>query len=91
MKKNKVVSFKEKTSREEVWVNGGFFVLEPEIFDYIKNDSTVWEKEPMAKLVNDEQLSAFKHTGFYQPMDTLKEKNLLDNLWKKKNAYWKTW
>ena len=91
MKEDKVVSFKEKISREGVWVNGGFFVLEPDIFDYIKNDSTVWEKEPMEKLTKNNQLSAYKHYGFYQHMDTIKEKNFLDKLWKEDKAQWKVW
>ena len=89
MEESKVVSFKEKIPREGVWVNGGFFVLEPEIFDYIKNDSTIWEGEPMEKLTKDNQLSAYKHHGFYQHMDTTKEKNFLDELWKEGKAKWK--
>lgn len=87
----KVISFKEKPSMNEVWVNGGFFVLEPEVFDYLKDDSTVWEKEPMEKLTNNNQLSAFKHKGFYQHMDTAKEKNLLNKLWDQNKAKWKVW
>jgi len=88
---NKVISFKERPPMEGVWVNGGFFVLEPEIFDYIQGDSTVWEKEPMNRLVKNEQLVAYKHTGFYQPMDTISEKNYLNKLWKSGNAPWKVW
>ena len=75
-----MISFKEKPSMNEVWVNSGFFVLEPGIFDYIKNDFTVWGKEPMEKLTNNNQLSVFKHKGFYQHMDTVKEKNFLNEL-----------
>ena len=60
---------------KDVWVNGGFFVLEPQVFEYIENDSTIWEKEPMEGLVKNNQLSAYKHSGFYQHMDTIKEKN----------------
>jgi glucose-1-phosphate cytidylyltransferase len=91
IKENEVVSFKEKISREDVWVNGGFFVLEPDIFDYIKNDSTVWEKEPMEKLTKNNQLNAYKHYGFYQSMDTTKEREILDKLWKEDKAQWKVW
>ncbi len=91
IKEGKVINFEEKPTREEVWVNGGFFVLEPDIFDYIKNDSTIWEKEPMEKLTKNNQLSAYKHYGFYQHMDTVKEKNMLNELWKNGNAKWKIW
>ena len=66
-------------------------MLEPDIFDYIKSDSTIWEKEPMEKLTKNNQLSAYKHYGFYQHMDTVKEKNMLNELWKEGNAKWKIW
>jgi glucose-1-phosphate cytidylyltransferase len=85
----KVTSFKEKISRENIWVNGGFFVLEPEIFDYIKNDLTIWEKEPLEKLAENNELSAYQHHGFYQHMDTIKEKEFLNKLWNKGEAKWK--
>jgi glucose-1-phosphate cytidylyltransferase len=91
IKENKVISFKEKPPMEEVWVNGGFFVLEPQIFEYLENDSTIWEKEPMEGLVKNNQLSAYKHRGFYQHMDTVKEKNLLNKLWQEDKAKWKVW
>jgi glucose-1-phosphate cytidylyltransferase len=91
LKNDKVIDFKEKPNHEKDWVNGGFFVLEPEIFSLIKDDSTIWEKEPLKKLVDDEQLSAFKHTGFYQSMDTLNDKKKLEKLWKDKNPPWKKW
>ena len=91
IKENKVISFKEKPPMEEVWVNGGFFVLEPQVFDYLQNDSTIWEKEPMEGLVKNNQLSAYKHHGFYQHMDTIKEKNLLNKLWQEEKAKWKVW
>ena len=91
IKENKVISFKEKPPMEEVWVNGGFFVLEPQIFEYLENDSTIWEKEPMEGLVKNNQLSAYKHHGFYQHMDTIKEKNLLNKLWQEEKAKWKVW
>ena len=91
IKENKVISFKEKSPMEEVWVNGGFFVLEPQIFEYLENDSTIWEKEPMEGLVKNNQLSAYKHHGIYQHMDTIKEKNLLNKLWQEEKAKWKVW
>jgi len=91
IKENKVISFKEKEPMEEIWVNGGFFVLEPQIFDYLKNDSTIWEKDAMEGLVKNNQLSAYKHRGFYQHMDTVKEKNLLNKLWQEEKAKWKVW
>jgi len=87
----KVVDFQEKPHIEGEWVNGGFFVLNPQVFDYIKNDSTVWEKEPMEKLTKDGQLSAYKHRGFYQPMDTISDKNYLEKLWQDNQASWKVW
>ena len=87
----KVIDFQEKPHIEGEWVNGGFFVLNPEVFDYIKNDSTVWEKEPMEKLTKDDQLSAYKHRGFYQPMDTISDKNYLEKLWQNNQASWKVW
>ena len=87
----KVVDFQEKPHIEGKWVNGGFFVLNPQVFDYIKNDSTVWEKEPMEKLTKDGQLSAYKHRGFYQPMDTISDKNYLEKLWQDNQASWKVW
>ena len=83
-----VIKFQEKPKSKN-WVNGGYFVLEPEVLDYIKNDSTVWEQEPMTKLVKKRELSAYRHSGFYQPMDTINEKNYLEKLWKEKKALWK--
>ena len=85
---SKVIKFQEKPKNSH-WVNGGYFVLEPEVLDYIKDDSTVWEHEPMTKLVKKEELSAYRHTGFYQPMDTINEKKYLEKLWKEKEAPWK--
>ncbi len=86
-----VVDFIEKPIREGEWVNGGFFVLEPEIINCITNDSTIWEQEPIQKLANENQLAAYKHMGFYQPMDTLSDKKILEKMWKEKNAPWKVW
>ncbi len=89
IKNNMVVSFKEKPPMENIWVNGGYFVLEPDVFDYIKDDSTVWEKEPMEKIVKNKQLAAYKHEGFYKAMDTISDKNYLNKLWNSNKAYWK--
>ena len=86
-----VKKFEEKPAGDGNWINGGFFVLEPEVFDYIKNDFTVWEKEPMEKLSENNQLSAFKHHGFWHAVDTLRDKNYLNELWSKNQAPWKKW
>jgi glucose-1-phosphate cytidylyltransferase len=88
---NRIVEFSEKPQTSEGWINGAFFVLEPGVFDYIKGDQTVWEKEPMDKLAKNGQLMAYKHTGFWQCMDTLRDKNLLNGLWDSGNAPWKIW
>jgi glucose-1-phosphate cytidylyltransferase len=91
IKNNTVVSFKEKPPMKNIWVNGGYFILEPNVFDYIKDDSTTWEKEPMNELVKNKQLSAYQHRGFYQHMDTISEKKYLNKLWESDNAKWKIW
>ncbi len=83
--------FTEKPSGGEGWINGAFFVLEPAVFDYIDGDQTMWEREPLEGLAADGELVAFQHNSFWQCMDTLKEKNLLDQLWHQGNAPWKTW
>jgi len=88
LKNDTVVKFEEKPERSNEWVNAGYFVLEPQIFKFIKNDSTIWENEPMKKLISLGQLTAFKHTGFYQSMDTISDKNYLEKLWNKGNAPW---
>jgi len=88
LKNDTVVKFEEKPERSNEWVNAGYFVLEPQIFKFIKNDSTIWENEPMKKLISLGQLTAFKHTGFYQAMDTISDKNYLEKLWNKGNAPW---
>ncbi|MEI7474779.1 MAG: glucose-1-phosphate cytidylyltransferase [bacterium] len=88
---NSVSSFMEKPAGDGSWVNGGFFVLEPEIFNYIDGDSTIWEKEPLEKLAEENNLYAYRHNGFWQPMDTLREKVELEKLWKDGNAPWKIW
>jgi glucose-1-phosphate cytidylyltransferase len=86
-----VSNFLEKAEGESSWVNGGFFVLNKKIFKYLKNDQTIWEREPMESLAKDNQLSAFKHEGFWQPMDTIREKELLDEMWYSNKALWKLW
>lgn len=88
-----VKSFKEKPQGDGKWINGGFFVLRKGIFSFIKNDDTVWEKEPLEKLSLRNHLKAFKHHGFWQPMDTLNDKNSLEKIWQddKKKAPWKIW
>lgn len=86
-----VRGFIEKPRGDGGWINGGFFVLSPKVIDYIDSDSTSWELEPMARLAGENQLQAFEHTGFWQPMDTLREKNLLEDLWASGEAPWKQW
>jgi len=87
-----VTKFSEKYTGESSWINGGFFVFEPELFDYLQDgDSTILEKKPLENLAADKKLSAFKHTGFWHPMDTLRDKNHLENLWNTKTAPWKIW
>ncbi len=86
---NIVNNFEEKPTGDGGWINGGYFVLEPTIFDYIKNDTTIWEREPLEKLAKKKQLSAYRHTGFWHPMDTLWDKNHLEDLWNTGKADWK--
>ena len=87
----RITSFTKKPIGDGAWINGGFFVLEPKVFDYIENDETIWEKQPLEKLASENQLSAFKHNGFWQPLDTLRDKNLLEGMWSSGNAPWKKW
>ncbi len=86
-----VQGFVEKPRGEGGWINGGFFVLSPQVIDYIDSDKTTWEQEPMARLAAEDQLRSFEHRGFWQPMDTLREKNLLEELWTSGHAPWKKW
>ena len=86
-----VASFNEKPKDGASWVNGGFFVLEPEIFKYIVDDKTSWEGEPLPKLAKEKQLKAFQHDGFWHAMDTLRDKVMLEELWKGGKASWKVW
>jgi glucose-1-phosphate cytidylyltransferase len=88
---DQVVEFSEKPQLGEGWINGAFFVLEPGIFDYIEGDDTQWEREPMERLAKDGQLMAYCHEGFWQCMDTLRDKKLLNDLWERGNPPWKMW
>jgi glucose-1-phosphate cytidylyltransferase len=86
-----VSSFSEKSQADEGWINGGFFVFEPEVFSYLNDDETVLERAPLERLAHDSQLMAYRHDGYWQPMDTLREKQLLDGLWSSGSAPWKRW
>lgn len=88
---NQVRGFKEKPKSDGGWINAGFFVMQPEVLDYIADDSTFLEREPLENLAKDGQLVAYKHSGFWQPMDTLRDKTLLDDLWKSGQAPWSFW
>lgn len=88
---NMVRSFQEKPQDEVGWINGGFFILEPEAIDYIDGDHTSWEKEPLQRLAADNQLSAYHHKGFWKPCDMLRDKNELEKLWASGQAPWKAW
>ena len=87
----KVMQFQEKPLGDGAWINGGFFVLEPEALSYIEKDSTAWEREPVEKMAAQGTLAAYKHTGFWQPMDTLRDKMRLEELWDSGKAPWKVW
>lgn len=88
---NNVLSFKEKPRGDGSWINGGFFVCQPEVFNYIQDDSTVFEKEPLENLAKDNQLVTYKHSGFWKPMDTLRDKTQLENMIEKGTAPWIKW
>ena len=87
----RVVAFQEKPVGDGGWINGGFFVLSPAVLDYIAGDDTVWEQEPLERLAREGQLAAYRHDGFWQPMDTLRDKRQLEELWQAGRAPWKTW
>ncbi len=91
LKEDRVTSFAEKSPEHAGWINGGFFVFEPGIFDYIADDDMRLEAEPLSRLADDGQLMAFRHEGFWKPMDTLREKHELESLWQHGNAPWKIW
>ena len=84
-------NFQEKPDGDNSWINGGFFVVEPSIFEHINNDQCSWEEEILPKLVHKNQLSAYKHEGFWHPMDTLRDRYKLEELWKNGKAKWKLW
>jgi glucose-1-phosphate cytidylyltransferase len=88
---DRVDAFREKTSVATDWINAGFFVLSPRVLDYIDGDTTAWEKEPMESLAREGQLCAFRHTGFWRPMDTLRDKVVLEELWQSGQAPWQQW
>jgi glucose-1-phosphate cytidylyltransferase len=88
---NKVTSFKEKPRGDGGLINGGFFILSPKVIDYIEDDFTIWEQEPLINLAKDNELSSYIHAGFWHPMDTLRDKNYLNDLYKKDKAPWKIW
>ena len=87
----RIASFEEKSDGDGAWVNGGFFVLEPGVIDYIKGDATIWEREPLESLARDGALSAYKHRSFWLAMDTLRDKNTLEKLWSCGKAPWRVW
>ena len=89
--RGKVFTFQEKPKGDNSWINGGFFVLDPEVINYIDGDNSIWEQTPLKKLAKEGELSAYHHEGFWQPMDTLRDKNTLEELWDSQNAPWKCW
>lgn len=91
IKEDKIVSFREKSKNDMGWINGGFMVLEPSIFNYIEGDHTTFEKEPLEKLSKEGQLTVYKHYGFWQCMDTMRDKEKLEKLWAEDKAPWKVW
>ncbi len=87
----RVSEFTEKPAGDDAWINGGFFVLSPRVRDYLDGDGTVWEREPLQRLAAEGELSSYRHSGFWQPMDTLRERDRLQSLWESGAAPWKTW
>lgn len=88
---DRILNFREKPKGDGAWINGGFFALEPKAIDYVDDDSVFWEEDPLSRIAEDGQLSAYKHRGYWQSMDTLRDKNVLESLWGKDEAPWKTW
>ena len=88
---NKVLKFQEKPDGDQAWINGGFFVLEPKVLDFIDGDNSIWEKEPLENLAQVGQLTAYRHRGFWQPMDNLRDKNKLNDMWQNGSPSWKVW
>lgn len=91
MQDNLITSFQEKPQGDGSWINGGYFVLSPKVLDYIEGDDTIWERNPMERLARERQLAAYKHPGFWQCMDTLRDRNLLETHWQSGRAPWKVW
>ena len=91
IKGNEVINLSEKPPGDGNWINGGYYVLEPAIFDYIHNDFDIWETNPLQKIIDKNQVSAFKYNDTYQPMDTINDKQKLQKMWDSNNAYWKSW
>jgi glucose-1-phosphate cytidylyltransferase len=88
---NEITTFMEKPAGDGAWVNGGYFVLEPSVIDHIEGDSSIWEREPLRELAHAGQLSAYRHSGFWHPMDTLQDRNVLEGLWASGEAPWRVW
>jgi glucose-1-phosphate cytidylyltransferase len=88
---DQVTAFAEKPVEEGGWINGGFFVLSRDVLDYIEGDQTIWEREPLERLTAENQLRAYFHGGFWQPMDTLRDRQHLEDLWAKRSAPWRMW
>jgi len=89
--RDKVTAFEEKPTDDGAWINGGYFVLSPTVIDYIEDDATAWERQPMERLADEGKLAAYPHAGFWQPLDTLRDKILLNDLWSAGKAPWKVW
>lgn len=88
---NDIIDFVEKPQGDNNWINRDFFILNPSVIDYIRSDETIWEQEPLKQLAGSSELSAFYHSGFRQPMDTLRDKTNLEELWRTGKALWKVW
>jgi glucose-1-phosphate cytidylyltransferase len=86
-----VTGFREKPPGDGSWINGGFFVLSPRVLDYVQGDETVWESEPLERLAQNRELMAYQHDGFWQPMDTLRDKRQLEDMWSRGHAPWRVW
>jgi glucose-1-phosphate cytidylyltransferase len=91
LQQEEIVGFQEKPSGDGSWINGGFFVLSPKVVNYIQDDATIWERQPLERLASEGQVSAYFHNGFWQPMDTLRDKTHLEELWNNGQAQWKQW
>jgi glucose-1-phosphate cytidylyltransferase len=88
---DKVTSFAEKSESEDAWINGGFFILSPRVEEFIEHDQTIWERDPLERLAREDELRVFKHRGFWHPMDTMRDRNILEELWNRGDPPWRTW